>query len=92
MKEPPHIAAAHQHCIRHQAAILASGRCGCFYCLATFPPTAIRTWVPEHRPRGRTALCPHCGIDSVIGSASGYPITAEFLSQMQQHWFEHTTS
>ena len=34
-----------------------------------------------------TALCPKCGIDSVIGTKSGYPITKEFLGQMQAHWF-----
>jgi len=28
-----------------------------------------------------------CGIDSVIGSASGYPITTEFLESMNRRWF-----
>ena len=36
---------------------------------------------------GTTMLCPYCEIDSVIGSASGYPITAEFLDAMRRHWF-----
>jgi len=35
-----------------------------------------------------TALCPHCGIDSVIGSASGYPVSEpQFLKAMHDHWF-----
>jgi hypothetical protein len=34
-----------------------------------------------------TALSPECGIDSVIGSASGYPVTLDFLRRMQEHWF-----
>jgi hypothetical protein len=34
-----------------------------------------------------TARCPRCGIDSVIGSASGYPITREFLQTMKSYWF-----
>jgi len=34
-----------------------------------------------------TALCPRCGIDSVIGSASGYPITADFLLMMRKYYF-----
>ncbi|OWK39493.1 hypothetical protein FRUB_06056 [Fimbriiglobus ruber] len=36
---------------------------------------------------GNTALCPKCGIDSVIGTGSGYPVTAEFLEQMYEKWF-----
>jgi acetone carboxylase gamma subunit len=36
---------------------------------------------------GQTALCPECGIDSVIGDASGYPITEAFLGKMKTFWF-----
>ena len=36
---------------------------------------------------GQSALCPRCGIDSVIGADSGYPITVEFLTRMKEHWF-----
>ena len=36
--------------------------------------------------KGR-ALCPSCGIDSVIGDASGFPITEEFLVAMEARWF-----
>ncbi len=34
-----------------------------------------------------TAFCPLCGIDSVIGDASGIPITQEFLTAMHDKWF-----
>jgi hypothetical protein len=36
---------------------------------------------------GQTALCPRCGIDAVIGSASGYPITQDFLQRMRADCF-----
>ena len=73
----------------HKKSIGKSAECGCFHCLAIFPPQDISEWTDtsETEPR-HTALCPKCGIDSVIGSDSGYPITKEFLSSMQQHWFE----
>ena len=32
-------------------------------------------------------ICPKCGIDSVIGSASGYPIEHSFLMKMREFWF-----
>ena len=85
---PDHIR-AHRHSIRHRDEIDASGVCGCFYCLAIFQPNDIKGWVDqtELSPAGATALCPRCGIDSVIGSASGYPITEPFLRDMRSHWF-----
>jgi hypothetical protein len=36
--------------------------CGCYYCLATFPSGDIHEW----RDDSQTAVCPRCGIDSVL--------------------------
>lgn len=82
MIEPDYIR-AHRHSIRHRAELMASELCGCFYCCAIFPPDQIQIWIDD----GQTALCPHCPVDSVIGSASSYPITVEFLARMKKHWF-----
>jgi hypothetical protein len=84
MTSEPHIA-AHRHSSIHRPELLASDQCGCFYCLSTFNPGEIKDWLQDNG--GQTALCPHCGIDSVIGSASGYPILLGFLQSMQSHWF-----
>jgi hypothetical protein len=84
--EPAYIK-AHQHSSRHRDEILGSDICGCFYCIRTFPPAEVTKWCDFQNGIGATALCPHCGIDSVIGSLSGYAITADFLRQMQRHWF-----
>jgi hypothetical protein len=54
----------------------------------TFEPTEISEWIDEDKEGvGQTALCARCGVDSVIGSGSGFPITAEFLTEMKKHWF-----
>ncbi len=82
----PHIF-AHKHSIFHKSEILQSEVCGCFYCLEIFPPNKIERWVDEDINSEQTALCPECDIDSVIGSASGFPITREFLRKMHSHWF-----
>ena len=74
--------AAHKHCGSHREEVVRSETCGCFYCLAIFKPVEVAEWV-----EGVTALCPRCGIDTVLGSASGLPITREFLSRMQTYWF-----
>jgi hypothetical protein len=82
--------AAHKHCARHDEEIARSTSCGCFYCLAVFLPAEIEDWVDDEP---RTALCPRCGIDSVIGDASGFPVTAaDFLGAMNVYWFQRTVS
>lgn len=58
--------------------------CGCFYCLKIFNPREISEWISNSRG---TAICPYCGIDSVIGESSNYPITTEFLQAMKTYWF-----
>ena len=57
--------------------------CGCFYCLAIFNPTEITEWCDDDD----TALCPYCGIDSVIGESSGLPITENFLKEVYRDRF-----
>jgi hypothetical protein len=59
---------AHTHAARHRNEIERSEQCGCFYCLETFVPGEIQDWTDD----GATAMCPRCGIDSVLGSASGF--------------------
>ncbi|RYE86538.1 MAG: hypothetical protein EOO75_15610 [Myxococcales bacterium] len=81
------VALAHQHSHRHRADLDRSDRCGCFYCLRVYPPAAIEGWIGAAAGANATALCPHCGIDSVIGSASGFPVEREFLARMRQRWF-----
>ena len=59
----------HARCNREE--IERSRLCACFYCLETFTPATIDSWMPEGPG---TAFCPECAIDSVLGDASGLPI------------------
>src|ERR1041384_7086559 len=77
------IIAAHARSIRHREEILSSETYGCFCCWKVFPPSSIKTWADD----GQTAICPFCCVDSVIGSASKFPINADFLAKMERHWF-----
>ena len=80
--------AAHKRSIRYRAEVEASSVCGCFYCERTFAPGEIAEWTDTKNPLAKqTALCPHCGIDSVIGGKSGYVITPTFLAEMHKAWF-----
>ena len=87
MSEQAHIL-AHKKSIFHKTEILNSDFCGCFHCLEIFFPEEIKQWTDQDfEDKEETVLCPKCTIDSVIGSASGFPITKDFLSKMQRHWF-----
>ena len=79
---------AHKHTSNHFDELLASEVCGCFFCEMTFTPESITEWLEEPNFTGKTAFCPHCGIDSVIGSKSEYPVSdAVFLNKMRDFWF-----
>ena len=79
---------AHKHSSLHRQELLNSDNCGCFYCLSIFKPNKIEEWIDEDNDNiGQTALCPKCGIDSIIGSKSGFPITKDFLNKMKTYWF-----
>ena len=76
---------AYKHSINNQVEIQQSNTCGCFYCREIFAPSEIKTWINDKK--GKTAQCPYCMIDSVIGNASGYPINTKFLDAMYKKWF-----
>jgi hypothetical protein len=75
---------AHRFSSNHKKQLIKDKKCGCFYCLSIFSPKEIEEWIAD---TSGTAICPHCGIDSVIGESSGFPITKEFLERMRLHWF-----
>lgn len=76
---------AHKHSINNQQEIEQSNTCGCFYCREIFAPSEINTWINDKK--GKTAQCPYCMVDSVIGNASGYPINTKFLDAMHKKYF-----
>ena len=74
---------AHKHASSHRAELESSALCGCFFCFRTFPPASIKAWIDA----SQTALCPSCGVDSVIGNASSQRIDDAFLRKMHVHFF-----
>ncbi len=82
---PAHIR-AHRQSSLHRGDVLSSDFCGCFSCLETFPRSELEEWIDNEA----TPMCPKCGIDSVIGPASGFPVRRDFLNRMHEYWFERT--
>ena len=84
MTNTPDYIAAHKFCTNHKGQLQQDKKCGCFYCHTIFNPQEIEEWIEDI---SGTAICPYCGIDSIIGESSGFPITEEFLKKMSVHWF-----
>ncbi len=75
---------AHAYCTNNREELKKDTLCGCFCCCRVFTPDKITEWIED---KSGTAVCPFCGVDSVIGKHSGYPITPEFLAKMKKEWF-----
>jgi hypothetical protein len=81
---------AHTATIHHEKEVLASTTCTCFYCGYQFDPNKEENleWWDGESPKGKTLVCPKCGIDCVIGDASLLPITdPEFIMAFTEYWF-----
>ncbi len=76
---------AHKCSIRNKEQVEKSDKCGCFSCGKIFHPSEIMDYFEDDE--SPTAICPYCHIDSVIGNASGFPVTPEFMKKMKKRWF-----
>lgn len=74
---------AHVCCTNNKNELMKASQCGCFYCLNIFTPKEITNWCDN----GNTALCPYCGIDSILYDNPIYPLNSEFLEKMNKYWF-----
>jgi hypothetical protein len=89
---------AHSHTTRNRGELESSRVCGCIHCLQIFDPEEIVAWTGVDMNNlddpaaisAETAVCPHCGSESVIGDRSGYLIQPQFLGRMHQAWFQKT--
>lgn len=60
--------------------------CGCYYCLSTFLYTEINCWIDNKM----TALCPYCGIDSVIPKEDRtLKQLKKILIEYKEHYFAY---
>lgn len=90
----------HRYSSRHRDRVKTSSQCGCFYCESMFASTQISDWidppdghefVDDDFDVGVTALCPRCGIDSVLpDNISGVVVDPDLLRAMRRHWFDRS--
>ncbi len=56
---------------------------GCYYCKSIYKSIDIK----ETTDNGKTALCPKCGIDSVLPDSSPYDLNIKTLFKLNKYWF-----
>ena len=68
---------------RNHAELKQSLKCGCFSCGSIFDATEVEDYIDD----GKTALCPYCSVDSVIGDASGIEPNPKLLNELNKMYF-----
>jgi hypothetical protein len=83
----------HKFCRYQRNRLEASEQVGCFYCETVFKASEIESWCDERDQKECTAMCPECGIDSIIGMNDAVKNGVaeneflELLHKMNLHWF-----
>ena len=72
----------HYSSFRNEKQIKNSETCGCFTCGTIFKPNEVVEWCDDDGKGDRTAICPFCAIDSVIGDACGFRVDEALLNLM----------
>jgi NAD-dependent SIR2 family protein deacetylase len=73
----------HAYCTCNRNLIENSNKCYCFHCGKIFEKDDIKEYIDN----GVTALCPDCGVDSVIPDSVDEEINKEVINDMNQYWF-----
>lgn len=73
----------HSFCRRNKDLLNQSDLAGCFYCRKIFVAKEVKKFVDVN---GQTALCPYCGVDSVIPGIC-IALTCDLLEEMSKFWF-----
>ena len=76
---------AHHHTIYNREEIEKSGTVYCISCQESMAPSEITGFVDE----GKTGLCPHCGMDALIGDACGIKLTDTLLKRLHKKYFTY---
>lgn len=74
-----------EHSTNNDLEILQSHKCSCLFCRHTVDAREVQDWVSDEH--GVSAICPECGMDTLIGDASGMSFTKEELREINMTYF-----
>ncbi len=64
--------------MKNRKLLETTKECGCYSCLEVFDPKLIQQWTDQ----SQTAICPFCGIDSIIIETD-----KKVLEAAKKYWF-----
>lgn len=76
---------AHLHASNNEIEIVKSDKCACFFCRQVYSARKIQDWINDER--GISAICPECGIDAVVGDASGISLEKPILKALNLAYY-----
>ncbi len=85
MEKIPSLSELFDHTTNNDLEILQSHKCSCLFCRHTIDAREVQDWVNDEQ--GVSAICPECGMDTLIGDASGYSFTKEELREINTTYF-----
>jgi len=71
-----------KHTVDNEIEILQSKTCTCLFCRHQIDARSVSDWVDTEG--GVSALCPECGMASLVGDASGYLFDRDLLREINQ--------
>jgi hypothetical protein len=77
--------AAHKKSFQNEPLVRIAHDSACFCCLEHFPPSEIDEWVDDKLHR--TAMCPKCGVDSVLTEETLNKVSDDLLKALQKQYF-----
>lgn len=85
MEKMPKLETLIEHSTNNDLEILQSHKCSCLFCRHTIDAREVQDWVSDEN--GVSAICPECGMDTLIGDASGLTFTKEELREINMKYF-----
>lgn len=62
----------YKHTKNNEIEIFQSKKCGCLFCTSIFDARKVNEWSGDGK--NASAICPHCGMNTLIGDKSGHQI------------------
>lgn len=76
------LVALREQSFKNQVKVLQAKECCCFDCAKFFASSEVVGWIDDGDQK--TAMCPHCGFDTVIPIDPNNPISEELLKAIQE--------
>lgn len=73
----------HTYSAHNRSRIAVADKCYCFHCKAVLDSREIT----DYADHGQTAICPKCGIDSIIPDSIDEPLNEKTVAELNQYWF-----